>query len=399
MKILNKWSVVAGAVLLQICVGAIYSWSLFNQPLIDQFGWSKNEVVLTFSITIFVFALSTLISGRLQDKVGPKKVAVIGAIFYGSGLALASTATSIIQLYIYYGVIAGIGVGFVYVCPLSTCVKWFPERKGMITGIAVGAFGLGSLIFKSVIQFLLVSKGVSLTFLYLGLIYTLLILIGAQFLKLPPKEISNLNNNIYNDKTDYTVSEMIKTKSFYLIWIIYLLGCMSGLLVIGLAKDIGLQLANIDQKSASNAVAMIALFNAGGRLYWGALSDKINRLTVVFIMFIITATCMTMMSIISLNYITYSICLGGIAFCFGGFLSVFPTITSEYYGTKNLGANYGVIYQAYGVSALLGPIIVANVGGLKTTFIIAAICAVIGAGISLIVKGPLPFKIVPITNE
>ena len=313
-------------------------------------------------------------------------VATIGAVFYGLGLMLASTATSIIQLYLYYGVIAGIGVGFIYVCPLATCVKWFPEKKGFITGISVGAFGLGSLVFKSVIQSLLISKGVSQTFLYLGIIYITITLIGAQFLRVPPKTETKAVNP--EDESNYTVSEMVKTKAFYLIWVIFLLGCMSGLLVIGLAKDIGVQLANLDTIKASNAVAMIALFNAGGRLGWGALSDRMNRMKVVFMMFTMTAACLILMSVVSLNYLTYSISLAGIAFCFGGFLAVFPTIAGQFYGIKNLGANYGIIYQAYGTAALVGPIIVAKVGNLQTTFIIAAGLSILGAIMSLRVKSP-----------
>ncbi|MBS4539348.1 OFA family MFS transporter [Clostridium sp. D2Q-11] len=388
-KTINRWYVVLGAVLLQMCIGAIYTWSLFNEPLIEKFGWEKSEVVLTYSIAIFVFAFSTIFSGRLQDKMGPKKVATIGAILYGGGLMLTSTATSLMQLYIYYGVIAGAGVGFAYVCPLSTCVKWFPERKGFITGIAVGAFGLGSLVFKSVIQYFIANNGVSETFLYLGVIYALLGLIGAQFLILPPVGHGKaVNTYLANKETNFKVGEMIKTKSFYFVWIMFLFGCMSGLLVIGLAKDIGMQLAGLDAAVAANAVAMIALFNAGGRLIWGTLSDKLGRIKVVTMMFIITAIAMITMSLVTLNYITFFACLAGIAFCFGGFLAVFPTLTGEYFGIKNLGANYGIVYQAYGVAALVGPIIVANVGGLKPTFLIAAVLAIIGAGLTFIVKPP-----------
>lgn len=389
-KTINRWHVVLGAVLLQMCIGAIYTWSLFNQPLMDKFGWEKSDVVLTYSIAVFVFAFSTIFSGRLQDKIGPKKVATIGIILYGGGLMLASTATSLMQLYIYYGVIAGAGVGFAYVCPLSTCIKWFPEKKGFITGIAVGSFGLGSLVFKSVIQYFIANSGVSQTFLYLGGIYLVLGLIGSQFLVLPPVgDESTTKNTVKIKETNFTVGEMIKTKSFYLIIIMYLFASMSGLLVIGLAKDIGMQLAGLEASVAANAVAMIALFNAGGRLIWGTLSDKLGRIRVVTIMFVITAISMITMSIITLNYITFFVSLAGIAFCFGGFLAVFPTITGEYYGIKNLGANYGLVYQAYGVAALVGPIIVANAGGLKPTFLIAAILALVGAGLTFVIKPPV----------
>ncbi len=391
-KNINRWYVVFGSVLLQMCIGAIYTWSLFNQSLIDKFGFESKDVVLTYSLAIFVFAFSTMFSGRLQDKIGPRKVATIGAIFYGVGVMLTSTATSLLELYIYYSVIAGIGVGFVYVCPLSTCVKWFPEKKGFITGISVGSFGLGSLVFKSIIQNLISSVGVSNTFLYLGAIYLILGLIGSQLLALPDTTSNSNSKDSESINNNFTVREMFKTKAFYLIWVMYLFGCMSGLLVIGLAKDIGMELANLDAYTAANAVAMISLFNASGRLIWGSLSDKLGRLKVISIMFFITAISMVSISILTLNYAIFFVCLALIAFCFGGFLAVFPTMTGDLFGIKNLGANYGIIYQAYGMAALVGPIIVANTSGLKATFLISAILSIIGIILTLMVKPPTLVK-------
>ncbi|MBI9013033.1 MAG: OFA family MFS transporter [Clostridiales bacterium] len=384
----KRWFVVFGAVLLQVCLGAIYSWSLFNQPLMDKFGWTKDQVVLTYSIAIFVFAFSTIFSGRLADKIGPRKVATIGGILYGTGMILASFASSLPMLYFSYGVLAGAGVGFAYVCPLSTCVKWFPEKKGFITGIAVGAFGAGSLIFKSVIEFFIENTGVSSTFLYLGIIYMVLVVIGAQFLILPKVSAKGTKNKSVGENS-YTAKEMMKTKSFYMVWIMYMFGCMPGLLVIGLAKDIGIEMVKLTPVTAANAVGLIALFNAGGRLAWGTISDKLGRVKVVTMMFIMTAVALLVMSLIQLNYVTFFLCLAAIAFSYGGFLAVFPTITGQFFGQKNLGANYGIIYQAYGIAALIGPIIKGNAADFNQTFLIAAGFAVLGMVISLLVKAPV----------
>jgi len=382
------WLVVFGAVLLQVCLGAIYSWSLFNQPLMDKYGWGEDQVVFTYSLAIFVFAASTIVSGRLVDRYGPRKIATIGGILYGAGVMLASIASTIPLLYITYGVLAGVGVGFAYVCPLSTCVKWFPDKKGFITGIAVGAFGAGSMVFKSVITMLLQNVGVSQTFLYLGLLYMVLVLIGAQLLKLPEGPVGSNNSTaqILVEEPSLTVKEMLQTKSFYFVWLIFLVGCMPGLLVIGLAKNIGVEMVGLTPMVAANAVGIIALFNAGGRLAWGTISDKLGRIQVVMIMFIITIGCLLYMSIVPLNVITFFICLSGVACSFGGLLSVFPTITSEFYGVKNLGANYGVIFQAYGIAALLGPVMKSMANGLSQTFLIAAGFAVIGLIFTVIVR-------------
>jgi OFA family oxalate/formate antiporter-like MFS transporter len=368
-------------------MGAIYSWSLFNQPLMDKFGWDKSAVVLTFSIAIFFFALSTLLSGRLQDKKGPRLVATIGGLLYGTGLMLSSLATTLPMLYLTYGVLAGSGVGFAYVCPISTLAKWFPTKKGLITGVAVGAFGGGSLIFKSVIQSLIISVGVSSTFFYLGVIFMVMAVIGAQFLAVPEASASN-QVKIVASTNNFSMKQMIKTKEFYLIFIMFLFGCMSGLLVISLAKDIGVQLAGLSPVVAANAVSLIAFFNAGGRIILGGLSDKLGRIRVILMMFAITAISMLIMSMVALNYFLFFACLATIAFTYGGFLAVFPTLTGEFYGSKNVGANYGIIYQAYGIAALVGPIIVASLGGLKPTFMVAAILATIGAAMTFMVKTP-----------
>ncbi len=369
--------IVAGAVLIQLCIGSIYTWSLFNQPLSAAFGWNRDDVFLAYSIAIFVFAFATVFAGRLQDRKGPRLVATIGILLYSGGLILTSQIRELWQLYISYGIIAGAGVGFVYVCPLSTLVKWYPKRKGLITGIAVGAFGLGSLVFKSAIQYFISVQGVMQTFLILGVICAVAGLIGASLLRTPAAgQASSVALN--QPDNQFTPSQMIRTRSFVLIWIMFLFASTSGLLVIGLAKDIGMQLAGLDDMTAANAVTVIALFNAAGRISWGSLSDRFGRIRMISIMFAMTALAMTALSIVSLSYLTFFITLATVAFCFGGFLAVFPTVTNEYFGVKNLGANYGIVYQAYGVAALVGPIIVATVGGLKTTFLIAAVLAVVG---------------------
>lgn len=385
----NRWIVVFGAVLIQICLGAIYSWSLFNQPLIDKYGWSKDQVVFTYSLAIFIFAASTILSGWLVDKVGPKKIATFGGVLYGAGMMLASVASSLPMMYLAYGVLAGAGVGFAYVCPLSTCVKWFPDKKGFITGIAVGAFGAGSMVFKSIIAYFIENVGVSQTFFYLGIIYMIVVILGAQLLKVPStqlaQEITKTDKNPM--LRNYTAKEMFKSKSFYFIWLMFLVGCMPGLLVIGLAKDIGIEMAKLEPAVAANSVGLIALFNAGGRLAWGTISDKLGRVQVVLIMFVITIVCLLYMSIVPLSFMTFFFCLSGIACSFGGFLSVFPTITSEFYGVENLGANYGIIFQAYGIAALAGPLIKASSDGFNQTLLIAAGFAIIGALFAVMVKG------------
>ncbi|WP_035619026.1 L-lactate MFS transporter [Lacticigenium naphthae] len=387
-KISQRWRVVFGAVLVQLCIGGIYTWSLFNQSLADAHDWETTQVYFAYSLIVFIFAFVTILSGRLQDRYGPKNIATVGIVLFSLGYILTGTADTLLALYLSYSVLAGIGVGFVYVCPLSTCVKWFPNNKGFITGIVVGAFGLGGFLFNSLIQQLIESVGVSRAFFYLGVLYGVLGLIGAQQLRLPEKKDQGIAQP-FSKETEYSVKEMLQTKTFYMIWTLYLIGTISGLMVIGLARDIGMELVGLSGPVAAYGVATAALFNAVGRIFWGLLSDKIGRMRVITTLFILTAAVMSGFSLFSSSVPVYFFSIALIAFSFGGFLAVFPPLTSDFYGTHNLGANYGLVYQAYGLAALVGPFILANVGGFETAFTIAAILAGAGAILSLGVKPPM----------
>ncbi|MBU9712906.1 OFA family MFS transporter [Evansella tamaricis] len=357
---MNRWFVVLGAIIIQLNLGAVYAWSLFNQPLMDKFGWEREEVVLTFSLTIAVFAFCTIFAGRLQDRIGPRWVATIGGVLLGIGLLLSSQATTLLELYFYYGVIGAAGIGMTYVCPLSACVKWFPEKRGFISGIAVAGFGLGGLVFQPVIRLLIDTVGVSSAFFHLGLIYSCLVILGAQLLKNPPvvkREIDEIEAQMVERTKQFSTKEMLTTYQFYLLWFLFLFGSMSGLMVISYAVDIGVELANLDLSKAANAVMVIALFNAGGRILLGKLSDTIGRVNALMVAYGITALIMFYMSFGTLNYSMFIICVSLIGFCFGGFLSLYPTITADFYGTKNMGSNYGLMYQAYGLSAFAGPFV------------------------------------------
>ncbi len=386
----NRWVVVIGAILIQLCLGAVYAWSLFNTPLVEEFGWDRAAVVLTFSITILVFSIFTIIAGKIQDKIGPRWVATAGGILLGVGLLLSGKATSLTQLYIFYGLIGGAGIGCAYVCPLATCLKWFPDMRGLISGIAVAGFGAGSLVFKPLILAFIDSVGVSSTFFYLGAIYLIAVVVGAQLLTVPPEGYrpAGWNPPVSSGSAggnDFSAGQMFGTKQFYAIWFIYLFGCMAGLMIIGLATDIGIELAKLDLTTAANAVVMVSIFNAAGRIIWGTLSDKLGRVNSLFIMYVLAAAAMFGLSAIQLSYASYLVLCSVIGFCFGGFLALFPSLTTDYYGTKNLGTNYGIVFLAYGIAAIIGPKIGTSVA-FTQAFLIAAVLCVIGALLTFLIR-------------
>jgi OFA family oxalate/formate antiporter-like MFS transporter len=395
-----RWTVIIGAVLIQTCLGAVYAWSLFNLPLMEKFGWSKEPVVLTFSIAIFMFAFSTIGAGKLQDMFGPRVVASGGAILLGVGLALASRATELWHLYVAYGVVGGIGIGTAYVTPIATCMKWYPDKRGFIAGVSVVGMGLGGIVFKPVILALLAKVGVSSAFLYLGAIYAVAILIGAQFLILPPKGyvpagwIPPVKKNATED---FSTAEMLRTPQFYALWMMFLFGCTSGLTVISMAVNIGVEYVGVPAATAAYAVVAIAVANAAGRPFWGMTSDRVGRMNSLMAIYAMTAGVMVYMSAGYVNQPLFFLLMTLVGFGFGGFLAIFPSVSADFYGTKHIGMNYGLLYAAWGASAFVGPFLRSFLD-LQQSFMAAGILSVAAGIAAYLVKHPASLaKPVPVS--
>ncbi|MBE7095326.1 OFA family MFS transporter [Bacillus cereus] len=380
----NPWLVVLGTVIVQMGLGTIYTWSLFNQPLVSKYGWSLNAVAITFSITSLSLAFSTLFASKLQDKWGLRKLIMIAGLALGLGLILSSQASSLILLYVLAGVVVGYADGTAYITSLSNLIKWFPKRKGLIAGISVSAYGSGSLIFKYVNAQLIESVGVSQAFIYWGLIVTAMIVIGACLIHQSADQ-----GAVHETKTqEYTTKEMLGTKQVYLLFIMLFTSCMSGLYLIGMVKDIGVQLVGLSAATAANAVAMVAIFNTLGRIILGPLSDKIGRLKIVTGTFVVMATSVLVLSFVDLNYGIYFVCVASVAFCFGGNITIFPAIVGDFYGMKNHSKNYGIVYQGFGFGALAGSFIGALLGGFKPTFMVIGVLCVVSFVIAILIQAP-----------
>ncbi|MGW8959566.1 L-lactate MFS transporter [Paenibacillus sp. NPDC055715] len=383
----NRLLIVLGTIIVQMGLGTIYTWSLFNQPLVDRFGWNLSSVAITFSITSFALAFSTLFAGKLQDKWGLRRLILCAGVVLGAGLMLTSQVTSLSLLYILAGIVVGFADGTAYITSLSNLIKWFPERKGLISGISVGAYGTGSLIFKFINGSLIQSVGVSQAFLYWGMI-VLIMIVGGSFLVREAVVVNkpSVQNGVV--QRDYTVKEMLRTKQAYLLFVMFFTACMSGLYLIGVVKDIGVRMAGLDVATAANAVAMVAIFNTAGRIILGALSDKVGRLKVVAGALLTTAVAVTVLSMVPLNYGLFFACVAGIAFCFGGNITVFPAIVADFFGLKNQSKNYGIVYQGFGLGALAGSFIAALLGGFIPTFTTIAVLCVVSFLIALTIRTP-----------
>jgi OFA family oxalate/formate antiporter-like MFS transporter len=306
-----------------------------------------------------------IVAGRWQDKAGPRKVAIFGGILLAAGCFLAGAIGQTVGGMVFaYGILGGLGVGFAYVTPIATCIKWFPDMRGTITGLAVFGFGAGTLVFGPLINKLIGSIGLSQTFFAVGAIMLVCVCGAGSFFKVPPAGYKPAGWNPPTPsastatKADWAPNEIIGNSQFYVLWIIYFFGAAAGLMIIGQAVPIGLEVAKLDKAVAAGGLGTMALLNGLGRLVHGSISDKIGRKNTVILCF-----CEYLVAFLLLlpNADTFTKWLVGICivgFSYGGYLAVMPSITADYFGTKSLGANYGYLFTAWGVAGVCGPFMI-----------------------------------------
>ena len=399
MKFLrNRWLVVVGALIIQICLGAIYSWSVFVSPLKDVFSYSTTQTQIVFSLALATFALVMIFAGKLQDKMGPRIIATLGGIVLGTGYLLASfTGGSFPLIALTVGIIGGAGIGLAYVCPIAACVKWFPDKRGMVTGLAVAGFGAGAWIFAKIAASFIETYGLLTSFMYLGFIFMVAVVMGAQLLRNPPAgwKPTGWNPPEFKSKTfsveDFEWRNMVKLQQFWMLWIMFVFGAAGGLLVIGILQPYGVH-SGLSAAAAANAVGVLALFNGAGRIIWGTVSDKIGRKHAMTLMFLLQGVMMLAIIEMGSTEMTLSIAAAWVGFNFGGNLALFPSTTADFFGTKNVGINYGLMFTAYGVAGIAGPILAGSVfdmtGSYMWAFIPAGIACLIAASISIGLKPP-----------
>lgn len=394
----NRWLVVAGALIIQVCLGAIYSWSVFVNPLKEVFSYTTTQTQIIFSLALATFALTMIFAGKLQDKRGPRSVATLGGVVLGAGYLFASfTGGNFPLLALAVGVIGGAGIGLSYVCPIAACVKWFPDKRGMVTGLAVAGFGAGAWIFAKIAANLIDAYGVLTSFKYLGAIFMLSVVVGAQLLSNPPAgwKPTGWNppepNSRISSTEDFEWQDMIKLRQFWMLWIMFVFGAAAGLLVIGILKPYGVH-GGLSAAAAANAVGVLALFNGAGRIVWGAVSDKIGRKNTMTLMFLLQGMMMFALITMGSTEMTLAIAAAWIGFNFGGNLALFPSTTADFFGTKNVGINYGLMFTAYGVAGIAGPVLAGSVfdmtGNYMWAFIPSGAACLVAAGISLGLKSP-----------
>ena len=402
-KVKNRWIVVIGAILVQLALGSIYSWGTLSL-FISGGAFLKEPAEVTiyiFGVSLLFFGFTMIFAGKLQQKYGPKKIAIIGGILIGIGAIASALMTTFIGLLITYGIIFGMGIGFAYVCPIACAAKWFPDKKGFINGIAVAGFGAGAFLFNYLIKWFSVLT-VPIMFLLLGIIYLAFVVGGAMTLTNPPEGWTPAGWTPPPPSEDTGISgldlnrkEMVKLHQFWILWAAFILTAICGLMTIGayssFAKsDATYLINNIDFLVLVGSLA--ALFNGIGRVFWGKMSDIIFYKKAMMISFIIQAFLMLTLFFTSGSNVFFLIWVCSIYFCYGGNFATFPTATSDLFGTKNLGENYGIVFTAYGIAGFLGATMVLTFvtlfGGYMVLFIAMGIMSILAAIIIFILKPP-----------
>ncbi len=425
-RVMNRWLVVVGAILIQLCLGAIYAWSVFTPALTDEpYNFSDTQTQWIFGVGLASFALVMIVAGRMQAKFPPRNVAIAGGVVLGLGYVAASfMGTSFLGHLLCIGLIGGSGIGLAYVVPIAVGVKWFPDRKGLLTGLAVAGFGFGALLW---IQLagpwgrLIPAMGVANVFLVYGIAFAAIVLVGSTWMVNPPADWKPEGweppppspGTVASGSVNLSSSEMLRTPQFYMLWLMFAAGAMAGLMVIGCIALFGidaLRSTGVEQQiaraRAGTAMGVFfALANGLGRIGWGMISDKLGRKASLFVMFLTQG--IVMLLFYQMGFHPWTLYLGSaiVGFNFGGNFALFPAATADCFGNKTVGTNYGWVFTSYGFGGIVGPVLGGYFGDVAkaaaeasggqidpspwaTPFIVAGIACLAAAALALALRAP-----------
>jgi len=403
---MKRWIVVLGALLIQLCLGAIYAWGAFTKAIQDpsgEFGFSATEAQAIFAAGLATFAIVMILAGRWQDKIGPRKVAIMGGLILGLGYLLQGLlgGTSFWSMFFFIGVIGGAGIGLGYVCPIAACVKWFPDLKGFVTGLAVAGFGAGAFIFVKLAGSwgnLIAERGINGTFTIFGVIFAISVVVGALMLSNPPAGWLPEGYTPPEVKAgtgkaeDFTQGETVKTGQFWMLWLAFVFSAGAGLMVIGCLKNFGELEGGLTAAAAGSALGLLALFNGLGRIVWGTVSQKLGARKSISLMTLLQAGMLFALFHMGSTETALTVAACWIGFNFGGNFALFPLASAESFGTKNLGANYGAMFTAYGVGGIIMPILAGSMwdmlGSYYIAFMVAGFICLISMILTFVVKPP-----------
>jgi OFA family oxalate/formate antiporter-like MFS transporter len=367
----NRWLIALSAIAIHISIGAAYAYSVYTIPLGETMGWSVSSVTIAFTVMMTLGGASAAVFGRFVERNGPRKSAMLAAVLFGLGQAGSGFAVSIDSLTLFilsYGLLSGIGLGIGYISPVSTLVKWFPDRRGLATGMAVLGFGSGALITAPVAAGLMESVGITTTFYILGGSYFLLMTAGALYIAPPPagwlpkgmKENVASGKEKIRDLSQLTARESVKTKHFWMLWTIMLINTSAGIMMISVASPMAQSIGGMTAGAAAVMVGIMGIFNGAGRIGWAAASDYLSRPVVFIIFFIIQLVAFITLPVIG-SAILFQILIFLVVSCYGGGFSNLPAFIADLFGTKELGAIHGYLLTTWSLGGLIGPTLVSQI--------------------------------------
>ncbi|MGI9057898.1 MAG: L-lactate MFS transporter [Ktedonobacteraceae bacterium] len=378
----NRWVIAIAAFFMQLALGAVYAWSVFLTPVITLYHTTKPAANLTFTFALVALGITAGFGGYLNSRFGPRAIATAGGICYGLGIILAAfTAPNLYLLYLTYGILGGIGLGLGYIVALAMLIKWFPDRRGFITGLAVAGFGGGAVITAPVAASLIKSIGVGSTFLYLGIAYLVVVVVAAQFFRTAPEGYApagwtaSVKQQFIRARRDYTLGESLGTLRWYILWLILALNVTAGAALISVASPLAQKFTGVAAITASVIVVVISIFNGVGRLFWGWLSDAIGRPFAFLSMFVIQIVVFALMPLIG-DFALLLVPAAIIGLCYGGGFGTMPAFAADFFGPKYSGTIYGAMLTAWSAGAIVGPILIASVDYRTALYIIAGIMVV-----------------------
>jgi len=370
----RRWGIALAGILMQVALGAVYAWSVFRTPLVKQFHWTISQVTLAFTICIFVLGFAAFFGGLWLNHKGPRPVALTGAFLYSLGVFLACfSANKLWWLYFSYGVIGGTGLGFGYIVPIAVLVKWFPDKRGLITGVAVGGFGAGALVTAPVATRLIQTVGVLHTFAYLGIGYFIITMISGWFMQNPPAGYAPAGWTPsaalakQRSTTDYQLGGALKTWQWWALWLVLFLNTTAGISVISQESPMFQEIAKVTAIVAAGMVGIASIGNAVGRVFWAWISDALTRRWTFIVMYLFQAALFWIMPTISsatlLTVLTFVILM-----CYGGGFGTMPAFAADYFGAKNVGPIYGLMLTAWGFASAFGPLLIAHLRQSGTSY-------------------------------
>ena len=389
----NRWVIAIAAIFMQLALGSVYAWSVFLNPVIAAYHVTRLQANLTFSIVLLALGVTAGFGGYLNNRFGPRVIATAGGILYGLGVLLAAfVRPNLFLLYLTFGVIGGIGIGLGYIVALAMLIRWFPDRRGFITGLAVAGFGAGALITGPAAASLIKSVGLDNTFLYLGIVYLVIIVIVAQFFRTAPEGYApagwtpSARQQANRSVRDYTFAEALRLPRWYVLWLILALNVTAGAALISVASPLAQKFTGVDVLTAATLVSVIGIFNGGGRLFWGWLSDGIGRPFTFLSIFIIQAILFALLPSIS-NFALLLVPAALIALCYGGGFGTMPAFAADFFGPRNAGTIYGAMLTAWSAGGIVGPILITSFGTTKNPDYATPLYIIAGI---MVISIPLP---------